>query len=112
MPGTPLDDELLAGLSVGLPIGLGIYLAWVNRNWSARTKATGFAAAVAGALVGSWLGVNTTDGLLALITAIVGATVGANLLLLVLDIAWDRQARDRFAEAGAKEPLEARPSVS
>ncbi len=25
MPGTPLDDELLAALSVGLPIGIGVY---------------------------------------------------------------------------------------
>ena len=32
MPGVPLDDELLAVISVGLPIGLGIYLAWVNRD--------------------------------------------------------------------------------
>lgn len=41
MPGVPLDDELLAALSVGLPIGLGIYFGWVNRDWSARTKITG-----------------------------------------------------------------------
>ena len=45
----------------------------------------------AGALVGAWLGFNATDGLLALITTIVGAAVGANLTLLALDIAWDRQ---------------------
>jgi hypothetical protein len=41
----------------------------------------------------------------------VGATVGSNLILLVLDIAWDRQARDRFVETSAKERLEARPST-
>src|SRR6266536_914033 len=45
MPGVPLDDELLAALSVGSPIGLGIYLAWLNPDWSAKTKTTGFAAA-------------------------------------------------------------------
>lgn len=28
LPGVPLDHELLAVLSVGLPIGLGIYFAW------------------------------------------------------------------------------------
>jgi hypothetical protein len=27
MPGVPLDDELLAALSVGVPIGLGVYFA-------------------------------------------------------------------------------------
>ena len=103
MPGTPLDDELLAALSVGLPIGLGIYFAWVNRDWSARTKTIGFATAVGGALVGGWLGFNATEGLLALITTIVGAAVGGNLTLLLLDIAWDRQARDRFVELETRE---------
>ena len=84
MPGVPLDDELLAALSVGMPIGLGVYFAWVNRDWSAATKTAGFVAAVGGALVGAWLGFNADGGLLALITAIVGATAGANLLLIVL----------------------------
>jgi len=50
------------------------------------------------------------DGPLALITTIVGATVGGNLALLGLDIAWDRQVRDRFA-ATPRETLEARPST-
>jgi hypothetical protein len=109
MPGTPLDDELLAGLSVGLPIGLGVCFAWVNRDWTARTKTTGLAAAVAAGLLGAWLGFHAADDLLALVTAIVGASVGANLALVLLDIAWDRQARDRV-ETTAKETLEARPS--
>jgi uncharacterized membrane protein YfcA len=111
MPAIPLDDALLAVLSVGTPIGLGIYLAWVNRDWSVTTKLAGFAAAVIGALMGAWLGFNATADLLALVTAIVGAAVGANLTVLGLDIAWDRQARDRFAVAGATEDLEARPSI-
>jgi pimeloyl-ACP methyl ester carboxylesterase len=112
VPGTPLDDELLAALSVGLPIGLGIYFAWVNRDWSAKTKTTGFAAATGGALVGAWLGFNATEDLVALVTTIVGAAVGANLTLVLLSIAWDRQVRDRFAATTPKETLEARPSTS
>ncbi len=95
MPWVPLDDELLAVLSVGVPIGLGIYWAWVPRDGSGPTKTAGFAGALAGALVGAWLGFNTTTGLLALITAIAGATVGANLLLIALDVAWARSLRDR-----------------
>ena len=98
MPTVPLDSEVLAGLSVGLPIGLGVYLAWVHREWSASTKAVGFAAAVGGALVGAWLGFNATAGVLALITTVVGASVGGNLTVLALDIAWDRSVRDRVAE--------------
>jgi hypothetical protein len=39
----------------------------------------------------------------------VGAAVGANLTLIALDIAWDRQQRERFIEIDAKETLEARP---
>ena len=95
MPGVALDDELLAVLSIGVPIGLGIYWAWVPRDGSGPTKTAGFAGALAGALVGAWLGFNTTTGLLALITAIAGATVGANLLLITLDIAWARSLRER-----------------
>ena len=111
MPGTPVDGELLSALSIGAPIGLGAYFAWVRRDWSARTKSIGFAAAAGGALVGAWLGFNVTAGMLALITTIAAAAVGANLTLILLDIAWDRQAWDRFAETGAKETLEAQPSV-
>jgi pimeloyl-ACP methyl ester carboxylesterase len=97
-PTVALDDELLATLPVGVPIGLGVYLAWVNRAWSAWTQWTGVAAAAGGALVGAWLGLNVTEGLVALVTTIVGAAAGANLTLLGLDIAWDFQARDRFAD--------------
>jgi pimeloyl-ACP methyl ester carboxylesterase len=111
MPGTPLDDELLAAFSVGVPIGLGVYFAWVNRDWAAKTKATGLVAAAAGALVGGWLEFHATSGLLALIATILGAAVGANLFLLGLDIARDRQARARFAATNAKEMLKARPSA-
>jgi len=109
MPEVPLDDELLAALSVGLPIGLGIYFGWVNRDWSARTKITGFAAVAAGALIGARLGFNATEGLFAVVTTIVGAAAGGNLTLLALDIAWDWQARDRFASTNAKDAVEVRP---
>jgi pimeloyl-ACP methyl ester carboxylesterase len=101
MPSVPLDDEVLAALSIGLPIGLGIYWAWVQTAWSATTRTTGFAAAMGGALVGGWLGFNATPGLLALLTAIAGATVGGNLTLVALDIAWDRSARERRPESSA-----------
>jgi pimeloyl-ACP methyl ester carboxylesterase len=114
LPTVPLTDELLGALSIGVPIGLGTYLAWVNRDWNAKTKATGFAAGAGSALVGAWLGFNVTSaafGLLAPLLAILGATIGANLILLALDIAWDRQVRDRFAATNAMETLEARPST-
>jgi pimeloyl-ACP methyl ester carboxylesterase len=95
LPTVPLQDELLGALSVGVPIGLAVYFAWVNRDWAGRTKAIGFAAAAGGALVGAWLGFNVTSaafGLLAPLLAIVGAVVGANATVLALDIAWGLQA--------------------
>ena len=103
--GIALTDELVVALSVGVPIGLGVYLAWVNRHSFTPTN-TGFAAAAAGALIGAWLGFNVTDagfGFLAPFVAIVGATAGANLALLLLDIAWDHQVRERAEEAGTTE---------
>jgi hypothetical protein len=38
MPGVRIDNKLLIILSVGVPIGLGAYWAWVHRDWSARSK--------------------------------------------------------------------------
>jgi pimeloyl-ACP methyl ester carboxylesterase len=94
MPGVPLDDELLAVLSVGVPIGLGVYYAWVDRERSARARTAGMVAATTGALIGAWLGFNATTDLLALVTAIVGAAAGANLIVLVLDIVREQAARE------------------
>ncbi len=109
-PGIPLDDDVLTALSVGLPVGLGVYLAWLDRDRPSAARATGFAAALAGALVGGWLGFNVAEGLVALPTTIIGAIAGANLILLVLDIAWDRQAADRSTDRATEtlEPSRAR----
>jgi pimeloyl-ACP methyl ester carboxylesterase len=81
----PLDNELLAILGVGVPIGLGVYWAWVHRDWPASTKMQGFLGAMAGALVGAWFGFNSAEGLPALVTSVVGAAAGANLPLILLD---------------------------
>ncbi|MGE5273491.1 MAG: alpha/beta fold hydrolase [Verrucomicrobiota bacterium] len=82
-PALPLDDVLLAIVSVGVPIGLGTYLAWIDRSLPRRFGLTG---SLAGALVGAWLGYQAGTGLLAVITTIVGAALGANLVLIALDI--------------------------
>ena len=111
MSGVALDDPRLAVLSIGSPIALGLYFAWVNRDWSGRMKRMGFFAAAAGAFAGAWLGFNVIEGLPALFTSIAGATAVGNLFLLSLDIVWDRRARDRFAAADAKETLAPQPSI-
>jgi hypothetical protein len=107
METTPIDSPLLAVLSIGVPVGLGVYWAWV----SVPTRGLGFLVAMAGALAGAWLGFHAGTDLLALITAIVGSIVGANLTLIARDIWADRQARESSAEARTGERLEASPSV-
>ena len=81
LPTVPLDDELLAALSIGLPVGLGVFLAWLDTERPGEAKAIGLAGALAGALVGAWLGFNVLSGLFAVITTIVGATAVSNLAL-------------------------------
>ena len=54
---------------------------------------------MAGALVVAWMGFHAAAGLLALVTAIAGATAGANLVLIVLDMTWERAIGSRFAAA-------------
>src|SRR6202035_4215861 len=62
LPTVPLDSELMAVLSIGTPIGLGTYLAWVNRDRPARAANLGIWVALTGALVGALLGFNATSG--------------------------------------------------
>jgi hypothetical protein len=93
-PSVPLDDAGLAVLSIGIPVGLGVFLAWVNRNLQGRARAIGFVTSLGAALAGGWLGFHAGTGLLAVITTIVGAAAGANLGVLTLDLVWGRQVRD------------------
>ena len=86
-PTVPLDDGVLAVLSVGIPIGVGIHLAALDRSRPQRGR---FAIVLAGALVGGWIGFQAATGLLALITTIVGAALGGNLAAILLDIRRDR----------------------
>jgi hypothetical protein len=97
MPGVRINNALLVILSVGVPIALGTYWAWVHRAFSARSKRVGISAAAAGAVAGAWLGFHAADGLLALLTAITGALSGANLALLVLDMTRARSTRNQSA---------------
>jgi pimeloyl-ACP methyl ester carboxylesterase len=92
LPGVALNDALLATLSIGVPVGFGIYLAWVHRDWAAQSKAVGLVAAAGGALAGAWLGFHAATDLLALVTSIAGAVAGANLALILLDMSRGRSA--------------------
>jgi hypothetical protein len=111
MPSVPLDDELLNVLAVGVPVGLGVYLAWVDRDRTARSTFAGLLAALAGAFAGTWLGLHAAEDLLALVTGIAGAVAGSNLLLILLDMSRAGSARDlQSASAGEHRPPLAVPS--
>jgi uncharacterized membrane protein YdfJ with MMPL/SSD domain/pimeloyl-ACP methyl ester carboxylesterase len=85
-PSTPLDDVRLAVVCIGVPVGLGVFLAWVNRDLRGRARTVGFGTALGAALAGAWVGFHAAAGLLAVATTIVGAAVAANLGVLSLAI--------------------------
>ena len=99
-PSVPLEDQLLAVVSVAVPIWLGVYAGWVRTDTPKAMRAKGIGAAGVGVVVGAALGYHVTSGLIALITTIIGAAVVSNLSLLVLDI-WTERAASRGTAAPA-----------
>ena len=102
MPGLPRDDALLPAASVGLPLGLGVYLAWVSGDWWLRTEIIGLSLAVAGPLLRGWLGFRSTERFVALIITMAAAIVGANLLLLAFDMTPASQRTGRAVEGNRR----------
>jgi hypothetical protein len=80
-----IGDEWLAIVSIGLTVGTGIALAWLDPADQRAHRISGCVAAISCALVGAWLGFHVTDGLPAVLTTIVAAIAAANLALLGLD---------------------------
>jgi pimeloyl-ACP methyl ester carboxylesterase len=99
-PSGPLDDQLLAVVSIAVPIWLGVYAGWVRTDTPKAMRAKGIGAAGVGAVVGAVLGFNVTSGGIALITTIIGAAAVSNLSMLVLDI-WTERAASRGTVAPA-----------
>jgi hypothetical protein len=73
-PSVPFDDTALVVTSVAVPVALGAFLA------ADRAGRAGLAGAAAGALLGAWLGCGAAP--LGLLTAVIGAVAGANLVLI------------------------------
>jgi hypothetical protein len=91
LPAVPVQDETLALVSIAIPVALGICFA--SSQGIVRLAST-----VVGAVIGAWLGLHVTSGgfgLTARLFAIVGATAGANLIVLVLDILRDSEVAVR-----------------
>ena len=89
----PIDGELLVVFSMGVPIALGIYWAWLQRDWPSETRRLGLAAAGLSALVGGWLGFHAGADILALVTTILGAAAATNLALILVSVARERSLR-------------------
>jgi hypothetical protein len=106
-PGFPLDGQLRAVGSVSVPIGVATYGAWVHLSSAPSRKAAGLAGAVLTALAGAWLAFLAVNGLLAIGTAIIGAALGANLALVVLDLLVARPANGDETRV----PTRGRPTV-
>jgi pimeloyl-ACP methyl ester carboxylesterase len=92
-PALSLASELLRILAPSGPIALGLYLAWTHRDWDRAAKSLGLLAAIAGALLGGWLGFTATSGLFALVTTTIGAAAAGNLALIAVSLVRERSAR-------------------
>ena len=104
LPTVPLDSELLACISIGVPVGLAVFLASTGWSRAGLPRTTAFIAALAGALAGAWLGFNSVSGLFAVLTTAIGATAASNLAVLLIDIAWQRQAAPARTPVPTPEP--------
>ncbi len=104
-PSSPLDDQLMAVVSIAVPIWLGVYAGWVRTDTPKAMRPKGIGAAGVGAVVGAVLGYHVTSGGIALITTMIGAAVVSNLSLLVLDI-WTERAASRGTASPAVDPPE------
>ena len=104
-PSRPLDDQLLAVVSIAVPIWLGVYAGWVRFDTPRAMRTRGTGVAGVGAVVGAVLGFHVTSGLMALLTTIIGAAVVSNLSLLVLDIWTERAASRGTAAAPRSRPI-------
>lgn len=100
LEGVPLTAAPLVTISVGVPIGVGIFLAWVDRRWSMETKTVGLAVATAGSVLGAWLGWFMAGGIVSVMSSLVLAAALGNLAVLGLDIVWDSRLRSRAAIGG------------
>jgi pimeloyl-ACP methyl ester carboxylesterase len=86
-PSVSVANQLLAVVSIGAPVALAVYLASARRTWRRSITATELVAAAAGAAGGAWLGYHAVSGMFSAFTAAIAATLGANLAVLVRDIA-------------------------
>jgi len=96
-PALSLYSALLGILAPSVPMALGLYLAWTQRDWDRATKSLGLLAATAGALLGGWFGFTATSGLFAIVTTTIGAAAAGNLALIAVSFFHERSERAAMA---------------
>lgn len=107
-----LDGGALAALSIGAPIGFGVFLGWTRRDRAAVERWAGLALAAGAGFAGAWLGFGAVEGVTAVLTAVAGAAIGANLALIVRDVAGEaRPVETPRARAASEVADGARPLV-
>jgi pimeloyl-ACP methyl ester carboxylesterase len=85
LPTVPLDDQLLAIVSIAPAVAAVVYAGWFR-----QTAPAGIAAltALGTALLGAWIGFHVpSTPAIGAVTAVIGAILAANLGLIALDIA-------------------------
>ena len=104
----PITDQVLAVVSIAPPVALAVYAGWF------RPAAPGSVAAFATlstAVLGAWLGYHVPHAPgLGAVTAIIGATLAANLGLIALDIATTPARNRRRSRARARGESLPRPA--
>jgi pimeloyl-ACP methyl ester carboxylesterase len=98
---TPADNatrELMPHLRNGRQVLLSGF-----GHTRAATSRAGLSAAVAGALIGAWLGFTCATAMLAAVTTLVGAIAGTNLALIGCDVASETRRRRRTAQPPASD---------
>jgi pimeloyl-ACP methyl ester carboxylesterase len=92
-PSVPVTSPLVMTISMGLPIAVGTYWAWVEGDAPSSLRMSGLGLGLLGGLVGAWIGLHATTGMVVPLTAIIGAAITANLALVLRSIVWDRTDR-------------------
>jgi pimeloyl-ACP methyl ester carboxylesterase len=87
LPTVPIDDQVLAVISVGVPVGLTVYCGWLKRDSLPAIRVVGAAAALGASILGAWLGYHVpATPLLGGLTGALGAVAATNLALIALEV--------------------------
>ena len=56
LPTVPLGDQVIAVISVSLPVAVAVYCGWLKRDTSPTIKLVGLGTAIGASILAGWLG--------------------------------------------------------